>query len=150
MLLNSQLLARGTWLHLEILLYSGTSKIPRIKTLARMGNMKLVTTIKVIYQQIYRKKSTVELDFVKKYKIFKKMMKKYSTVLLSKITRQMIAIAKTVSYWITQGTLGLCRTLTGIIWLLGPSSLLLMTPTLLIRSKDIMNALCKYSDLQIY
>lgn len=150
MLLNSQLLARGTWLHLEILLYSGTCKIPRIKTLARMGNMKLVTTIKVIYQQIYRKKSTVELDFVKKYKIFKKMMKKYSTVLLSKITRQMIAIAKTVSYWITQGTLGLCRTLTGIIWLLGPSSLLLMTPTLLIRSKDIMNALCKYSDLQIY
>ena len=101
MSLNSQLLARGTWLHLEILLYSGTFKMPRIKTLARMGNTKLATTIKVIYQQIYRKKSTVELDIVKKYKIFKKMMKKYSTALLSKITRQMIAIAKTVSYWIT-------------------------------------------------
>ena len=150
MQLNSQLLARGTWLPLEILLYSGTFKMPRIKTLARMGNTKLATTIKVIYQQIYRKKSTVDFYIVKKYKIFKKMMKKYSTALLSKITRQMIAIAKTVSYWITQGTLGLYRILIGIIWLLGPSSLLLMTPTLLIRSKDIMNALCKYSDLQIY
>ena len=73
-------------------------------------------------------------------------MKKHSTALILKIIRLMIAHVKIAFYWITLDTLGQYQTLTGIIWHLGPSSPLLMTLILLIRSKDIMNALCKYSD----